>query len=157
MFRNRNGLAILSVLVVAGCATPSLVNQAATVVLADDPAAGRAPYALLAAPGQPAKGTRVVASSPCQMKSRSTHRVVPVSRHSQPGEAGRGRGKLCLFTHCPGQPQFVLTEAQLSENPPDAGFPADPAVPITEYNRPTALTVQRGGPVIYEAAFRKRC
>ena len=36
-----------------------------------------------------------------------------------------------------------------------AGFIVDPAVPLTEYNRPVAGMLRSGGgPVIYEAAFR---
>jgi hypothetical protein len=60
-----------------------------------------------------------------------------------------------VFTQFSGQPQCFLTEAQLVSEMAAAGFVPDPAVPITEYNRPRPGTVQRGTmPVLYEAAFR---
>jgi hypothetical protein len=36
------------------------------------------------------------------------------------------------------------------------GFVPDGAVPLTEYNRPAPNLLHRGGPVIYEAGFRRR-
>ena len=83
--------------------------------------------------------------------------VFTFSRHTLPDDVLPVEGEPFVFTQFSGQPQCFLTEAQLIEELADAGFTADPAVPITEYNRPTALTVQRSGPVIYEAAFRKPC
>lgn len=47
-----------------------------------------------------------------------------------------------------------FTEDQLFAELGDAGFAPDPAVPLTEYNRPPAASLHRGrGPVSYEAAF----
>lgn len=75
------------------------------------------------------------------------------------GEAARvarpGAG-LFVFTQFSGQPQCFLTEQQLIAELGAAGFVPDPAVPLTEYNRPQPGSLRSGGaPVIYEAAFRR--
>jgi ubiquinone/menaquinone biosynthesis C-methylase UbiE len=62
-----------------------------------------------------------------------------------------------VFTEFSGQPQCFLTESQLVSEMRAAGFVPDPAVPLTEYNRPQLGTLGTGTmPVIYEAAFRYR-
>jgi ubiquinone/menaquinone biosynthesis C-methylase UbiE len=60
-----------------------------------------------------------------------------------------------VFTDFSGEPQVFLTAEQLTEELAAGGFTPDPAVPLTEHNvpRPGAF-VARGGPVIYEAAYR---
>jgi len=64
-------------------------------------------------------------------------------------------GEPFVFTEFSGQPQCFLTEEQLLEEMARVGFRADPAVPLTEYNRRPVTGVTLGGPpVIYEAAFR---
>jgi hypothetical protein len=62
-----------------------------------------------------------------------------------------------VFTQFSGRPQISLTDAQLVSELRAVGFEPDAAVPLTEYNRraPSALQTA-GGPVIYEAALRKR-
>jgi hypothetical protein len=60
-----------------------------------------------------------------------------------------------VFTQFSGQPQCFLTDTQLLAELADAGFAADPAVPLTEHNRPRPGTLRTGtAPVIYEGAFR---
>ena len=62
---------------------------------------------------------------------------------------------LFVFTQFSGQLQCFLTESQLVSELAAVGFAADPAVPVTEYNRPRPGTLPTGTvPVIYEAAFR---
>jgi SAM-dependent methyltransferase len=54
-------------------------------------------------------------------------------------------------------PQCFLTEAQLLSAVGKAGFDPDPAVPLTEHNKPGSGTRSLGGPpVIWECAFRYR-
>jgi SAM-dependent methyltransferase len=66
-------------------------------------------------------------------------------------------GEPFVFTEFSGAPQCFLTQSQLVAELGEAGFVPDPAVPLTEYNRPRPGTVRTGGPpVIYEAAFRYR-
>jgi len=82
--------------------------------------------------------------------------VFTFSRHTLPDAATPVPGEPFVFTQFSGQPQCFLTDRQLLTEMADAGFDPDPAVPLREYNRPTRATVQIGGPVIYEAAFRCR-
>ena len=77
------------------------------------------------------------------------------SRHTLAPTAAPVPGEPFVFTQFAGRPQVFLTEAQLYQELAAAGFDPDPAVPLTEYNRPAGL-VTRSGPVIYEAAFRRR-
>jgi hypothetical protein len=78
------------------------------------------------------------------------------SRNTLPPEARPVRGEPFVFTQFSGEPQCFLTEAQVIEELRDAGWERDPPVPLTEYNRPAAGTIPRGGPVIYEGTFRRR-
>jgi len=81
--------------------------------------------------------------------------VVTFSRHTLPPELRPVPGEAFVFTEFSGRPQCFLTERQLIDELEAAGFVPDPAVPLTEYNCPPAGTVNVGGPVIYEAAFRR--
>lgn len=82
--------------------------------------------------------------------------VFTFSRNTLPDTTAPVTGEPFVFTQFSGRPQCFLTEDQLRTEMADAGFDPEPAVPLREYNRPTANTAQRGGPVIYEAAFRRR-
>jgi hypothetical protein len=66
-------------------------------------------------------------------------------------------GETFVFTQFAGRPQVFLTADQLVNELRAAGFVPDPAVPLTEYNRPAPGALRTAsGPVIYEAAFRRR-
>lgn len=82
--------------------------------------------------------------------------VFTFSRHTLPDATAPVTGESFVFTQFSGRPQCFLTEDQLLTEMAAAGFDPDPGVPLREYNRPTVHTAQRGGPVIYEAAFRRR-
>jgi SAM-dependent methyltransferase len=82
--------------------------------------------------------------------------VFTFSRNTLPPEAEPVAGEPFVFTQFSGQPQCFLTRQQLMDEMEAAGFALDPAVPLTEYNRPAPGVPLRGGPVIYEAAFRRR-
>jgi ubiquinone/menaquinone biosynthesis C-methylase UbiE len=82
--------------------------------------------------------------------------VFTFSRHTLPETAMPTPGTPFVFTQFSGQPQCFLTKDQLFTEMAHAGFHPDPGIPLREYNRPTHATVQIGGPVIYEAAFRRR-
>jgi ubiquinone/menaquinone biosynthesis C-methylase UbiE len=81
--------------------------------------------------------------------------VFTFSRHTLPPEVRPVAGEPFVFTEFSGQPQCFLTERQLVDELAAAGFAPDPAVPLTEYNRPAEGRVRAAGPVIYEAAFRR--
>jgi SAM-dependent methyltransferase len=81
--------------------------------------------------------------------------VFTFSRNTLPATAAAVDGEPFVFTQFSGRPQVFLTESQLLEEMAAAGFDPDPAVPLTEYNRPKGL-IRPTGPVIYEAAFRRR-
>jgi SAM-dependent methyltransferase len=83
--------------------------------------------------------------------------VFTFSRHTLPASAEPVSGETFVFTQFSGEPQCFLTEAQLTAELEAIGFVADSAVPLRELNRPgpNALAA-RGGPVIYEGAFRLR-
>lgn len=83
--------------------------------------------------------------------------VFTFSRHTLPPDAAPVPGESFVFTQFSGRPQCFLTAEQLVAEMDAAGFDADPAVPLTEYNRPVPGALRgTGGPVIYEAAFRRR-
>ncbi|HYM23745.1 MAG TPA: methyltransferase domain-containing protein [Vicinamibacterales bacterium] len=88
--------------------------------------------------------------------------VFTFSRHTLPPDAepvgvhGSPGGEPFIFTQFSGEPQCFLTEGQLMEEMRRAGFAQDPSVPLREYNRPAAGTLRTGGPVIWEAAFRRQ-
>lgn len=82
--------------------------------------------------------------------------VFTFSRTTIPPEAEPVPGEPFVFTQFSGAPQCFLTGAQLLAELAEAGFSPDPAVPLTEHNRPRPGTVRTGGPpVIYEAAFTR--
>lgn len=81
--------------------------------------------------------------------------VFTFSRHTLPDTVTPVEGEAFVYTEFSGQPQCFLTDAQLIEEVGAAGFVPDPAVPLTEYNRPRPGLVSTRAPVIYEAAFVK--
>jgi ubiquinone/menaquinone biosynthesis C-methylase UbiE len=81
--------------------------------------------------------------------------VFTFSRHTLRDTAQPIAGESFVFTDFSGQPQVFLTAEQLIGELAAAGFTPDSAVPLTEHNLPRPGTfVARGGPVIYEAAYR---
>lgn len=83
--------------------------------------------------------------------------VFTFSRHTLPATAEPVVGEPFVFTQFSGQPQCFLTGTQLVDELSIAGFTTDPAVPLTEHNRPGPTTLlSTGTPVVYEAAFRYR-
>jgi len=83
--------------------------------------------------------------------------VFTFSRHTLPPSARPEDGEDVVFTQFSGRPQVFLTAAQLADEMTRAGFLPDPAVPLTEYNRPAPGALRTGSaPVIYEAAYRFR-
>jgi ubiquinone/menaquinone biosynthesis C-methylase UbiE len=82
--------------------------------------------------------------------------VFTFSRNTFPPQTDPVRGENFVFTQFSGQPQCFLTAEQLVSELGAAGFAPEPAVPLTEYNRPAPDTLRSGSPpVIYEAAFRR--
>jgi SAM-dependent methyltransferase len=82
--------------------------------------------------------------------------VFTFSRNTLPADAEPASGEPFVFTQFSGQAQCFLTREQLLGEMEEAGFAPEPAVPLTEYNRPAPGVPHRAGPVIYEAAFRRR-
>jgi ubiquinone/menaquinone biosynthesis C-methylase UbiE len=83
--------------------------------------------------------------------------VFTFSRHTLPPSAQPVDGERFVFTQFSGRPQVFLTAEQLAGEMASAGFRPDPAVPLTEYNRPVPGALRAGSaPVIYEAAYRFR-
>jgi SAM-dependent methyltransferase len=80
--------------------------------------------------------------------------VFTFSRATLPPDAEPVKGEAFVFTQFSGQAQCFLTEGQLVEEMGRVGFEPDPAVPVTEYNRPPGGLRLGGPPVILEAAFR---
>jgi len=81
--------------------------------------------------------------------------VFTFSRHTLPADARPVPGETFVFTQFSGEPQCFLTAEQLVSELAQAGFVADPGVPLDELNRTVPGTLlTRAGPVIYEAAFR---
>jgi SAM-dependent methyltransferase len=83
--------------------------------------------------------------------------VFTFSRHTLPPDVPPVHGEPFVFTQFSGQPQCFLTGDELLLEMSRVGFEADPAVPLTEYNRrPGGVATLGGPPVIYEASFRFR-
>lgn len=83
--------------------------------------------------------------------------VFTFSRRTLPPSARAVDGEPFVFTQFAGVPQCFLTDRELVAEMETAGFVPDPAVPLTEHNRPKSGALQTTtGPVIYEAAFRRR-
>jgi SAM-dependent methyltransferase len=81
--------------------------------------------------------------------------VFTFSRETLPPDAPPVAGEAFVFTQFSGQPQCFLTASQLVDELDTAGFVPEPAIPLTEYNRPApGLSTTRAAPVIWEAAFR---
>jgi hypothetical protein len=81
--------------------------------------------------------------------------VFTFSRNTFSADVQPVAGEPFVFTEFSGEPQSFLTERQLHDELRAAGFVPDPAVPLTEYNRPRPGAVRGSAPVIYEAAFRR--
>ena len=82
--------------------------------------------------------------------------VFTFSRSTLPPEVRPVLGEPFVYTEFAGEPQCFLTREQLFDETATAGFYPDPAVPLTEYNRPGAGPPRHGGPpAIWEAAFRR--
>ena len=88
--------------------------------------------------------------------------VFTFSRNTFPEGVAPVAGEPFVFTQFSGAPQCFLTGEQLVDELAAVGFLPEPAVPLTEYNRPApgARPVAGGPasptrPVIYEAAFRR--
>jgi ubiquinone/menaquinone biosynthesis C-methylase UbiE len=82
--------------------------------------------------------------------------VFTFSRGTLPPEARPVDDETFVFTQFAGRPQVFLTAAELIAELDAAGFDPDASVPLTEYNRRAPGMLPSGGPVIYEAAFRRR-
>jgi len=152
--------------------------EAASTRLTDEPHRGRALVLLAPMDALPvadssadlviAHGIWNLAASSAEMRSgiREAARIArpggalfvfTFSRHTLPPDAAPVPGESFVFTQFSGRPQCFLTAEQLVAEMDAAGFDADPAVPLTEYNRPAPGALRgTGGPVIYEAAFRRR-
>ena len=82
--------------------------------------------------------------------------VFTFSRNTLPPQTDPVPGESFVFTEFSGQPQCFLDADQLVSELGSAGFVPEPAVPLTEYNRPSSGTLRAGTlPVIYEAGFRR--
>jgi SAM-dependent methyltransferase len=82
--------------------------------------------------------------------------VFTFSRHTLPEGSAPIPGETFVFTQFSGHPQTFLTENELLAELAAVGFEPDPGLPLTEHNRPRKGGLERtGGPVIYEAAFRR--
>lgn len=106
--------------------------------------------------GSSALFRRAVADAARVAKPGAALFVFTFSRHTLPDVAVPVTGESFVFTQFSGEPQIFLTGEQLVDEMRIAGFDPDPAVRLTEYNRPPAGALRTGGPVIYEAAFRRR-
>jgi ubiquinone/menaquinone biosynthesis C-methylase UbiE len=82
--------------------------------------------------------------------------VFTFSRNTLVASATPVEGEAFVFTQFSGRPQVFLTGEQLVAEMQRGGFDADPAVPLTEYNRASSGMLRGSAPVIYEAAFRRR-
>ena len=81
--------------------------------------------------------------------------VFTFSRRTLPPDAPALNGQRFTFTQFSGHPQIFLTATQLQRELADAGFVADPELPLRELNLPPDGRTRIGGaPVIYEGGFR---
>lgn len=80
--------------------------------------------------------------------------VFTFSRDTLPADAEPVAGESFVFTQFAGEPQCFLTADELRDELGAAGF--DPAGPLVEHNLPRPGQLTRGGPVIFEGAFRRR-
>jgi ubiquinone/menaquinone biosynthesis C-methylase UbiE len=103
-----------------------------------------------------AKFRRAVAEAARVAKRGAGLFVFTFSRHTLPAAAAPVAGETFVFTQFSGRPQVFLTAEELTVEMQRGGFEPDEAVPVTEYNRPAPGMLRAGGPVIYEAAFRRR-
>lgn len=82
--------------------------------------------------------------------------VFTFSRSTLSPDAEPVTGESFVFTQFSGAPQCFLTADQLRDELAAGGFEPDRAVPLCEHNVPRAGSVVRGGPAIWEGAFRRR-
>lgn len=83
--------------------------------------------------------------------------VFTFSRSTLPPSAAPVAGESFVYTEFSGRPQCFLTGEDLVAELDFAGFAPDPAVPLTEYNRPRPGTLRAGtAPVLYEAGYRRK-
>jgi ubiquinone/menaquinone biosynthesis C-methylase UbiE len=83
--------------------------------------------------------------------------VFTFSRNTLAPQASHVPGEAFVFTEFSGRPQCFLDAGQLVSELGSVGFAPEPAVPLTEYNRPGPGTLRTGAaPVIYEAGFRRQ-
>lgn len=81
--------------------------------------------------------------------------VFTFSRNTLPPDTPSVPGEPFIFTQFSGEPQCMVTRAQLTDELAGAGFAPDDAVAFAEHNLPAANTVHAlRPPVILEAAFR---
>jgi SAM-dependent methyltransferase len=81
--------------------------------------------------------------------------VFTFSRSSLRRSASPVPGETFVFDALSGQRHCYLSREELLGELASVGFAPDPAVPLTEYNRPATPGACLGGPpAIYEAAFR---
>jgi len=99
---------------------------------------------------------RAVAEAARAAKPGAALFVFTFSRNTLPPGAEPIAAEPFVYTEFSGRPQVFLAGDELIAELARAGFDSDPAVPLTEYNRPAPGTLRAGGPVIYEAAFRRR-
>jgi SAM-dependent methyltransferase len=99
---------------------------------------------------------RAVAEAARVAKPGAALFVFTFSRHTLPATAAPVEGEPFVFTQFSGRPQVFLTAVELTVEMQRGGFDPDPAVLMTEYNRSAPGMIRAGGPVIYEAAFRRR-
>lgn len=81
--------------------------------------------------------------------------VFTFSRNTFSSDTEPVAGEPFVFTEFSGAPQCFVTDQQLIDELGATGFVPDPAVPLTEYNRPGPGAIRGSAPVIYEAAFRR--
>jgi SAM-dependent methyltransferase len=82
--------------------------------------------------------------------------VFTFSRHTIPPDARPLPGEPFVYTQFSGEPQVFLTRDELLREMEVAGFARDPAVPLTEHNRPRPSQLHApSAPVIFEGTFRR--
>jgi hypothetical protein len=82
--------------------------------------------------------------------------VFTFSRNTLPDDVAPVEGESFVFTQFSGNPQCFLTDEQLIAELGDAGFVADPRVPLAEHNRAGASMLRMPAiPVIWQGGFRR--
>lgn len=81
--------------------------------------------------------------------------VFTFSRNTLPPDAEPVAGELTIYTQFAGEPQCFLTRDQLVGELHAAGWTRAVDDHLVEYNAPRPGKLRTGGPVIYEAVFRR--